>query len=98
MQGAWYNFEHKNINGRCVHIMIFIETALAIEAAPVIEHFKLKKRYVCACLPCYRNAGLALIAGGLGKVKSAMAAVYEFATPYEGHLLNAAKVRYSPIL
>lgn len=50
MQGAWYNFEHKNINGRCVHIMIFIETALAIEAAPLIEHFKLKKdMYVHAC-------------------------------------------------
>jgi nucleoside phosphorylase len=56
--------------------MIFIITALAIEAVPIIEHFKLKTDRNVHTYNIYRNAEIALIVAGVGKVKSAMASVY----------------------
>ncbi|MCM8709859.1 nucleoside phosphorylase [Clostridium sp. SYSU_GA19001] len=56
--------------------MIFIVTALMIEAAPIIEHYKLKKDMTIHAYPVYKNSEITLIISGVGKVKSAMAAVY----------------------
>lgn len=58
--------------------MVLIITALMIEAKPIIRHFKLKKDMTLHAYPVFRNGETALIVGGTGKVKSAMAAVYLF--------------------
>lgn len=62
--------------GGFIDFMIFIVTALMIEAAPIIEHFKLKKDMTVYAYPVYKNDHISLIVSGVGKVKSAMAAVY----------------------
>lgn len=64
--------------GGFITFMIFIVTALMIEAAPIIEHFKLKKDMSSHSFPIYKNNEIILIIGGVGKVKSAMAVVYLF--------------------
>jgi len=56
--------------------MILIITALMIEATPLIEYFKLKRDMSIHEFPVYRNAEIALIVSGIGKVKSAVAATY----------------------
>ena len=56
--------------------MISIVTALMLEAMPIIEHFKLKKDIELNPYPIYRNGDISLIVSGIGKIKSAMAAVY----------------------
>lgn len=56
--------------------MVYIVTALQIEASPVIEYFKLKRDLSINEYQIYRNSEIALIVGGVGKIKSAMAAVY----------------------
>ncbi|MEG6612541.1 nucleoside phosphorylase [Pseudoclostridium thermosuccinogenes] len=56
--------------------MVLIVTALMIEAAPIIEHFRLKKDMAIHEFPVYRNSDIALIVSGVGKVKSAMASAY----------------------
>jgi adenosylhomocysteine nucleosidase len=56
--------------------MILIVTALMLEAAPVIDYFKLKKDVSILPYPVYRGSDIALIVSGVGKVRSAMAAVY----------------------
>ena len=56
--------------------MISIVTALMLEAKPIIEHFKLKKDIDIHPYPVYRNSDISLIVSGIGKIKSAMAAVY----------------------
>lgn len=56
--------------------MIYIVTALQIEASPIIEYFRLKRDMSINEYQVYKNSEIALIVGGVGKVKSAMAAVY----------------------
>lgn len=56
--------------------MIYIVTALQIEASPIIEYFKLKRDITVNAYQVYKNNEMALIVGGVGKVKSAMAAAY----------------------
>lgn len=56
--------------------MIYIVTALQIEASPIIEYFKLKRDMTIDAYQVYKNSEITLIVGGIGKVKSAMAAVY----------------------
>jgi len=60
--------------------VIFIITALMAEAAPIIEHFKLKKDITNNTYQLYRNYDIVLIISGVGKIKSAMAATYLFST------------------
>jgi nucleoside phosphorylase len=56
--------------------MILIVTALMLEAAPFIEYFKLKKDMSVLPYSVYIGSEIALIVSGVGKVQSAMAAVY----------------------
>lgn len=58
--------------------MTYFVTALMIEAAPIIEHFKLKKDLAVHTYQVYKNSDIALIVSGVGKIKSAMAEVYLF--------------------
>jgi len=60
--------------------MVFIVTALMIEAAPIIEYFKLKRDMNSHEYAIYRNESIALIISGVGKIKSAMATVYLYCT------------------
>ncbi|HOA96164.1 MAG TPA: nucleoside phosphorylase [Acetivibrio saccincola] len=60
--------------------MVFIVTALKIEAEPLIEHFNLKKDMDIHLFPVYRNPDITLIISGVGKVKSAMAVTYLLST------------------
>lgn len=60
--------------------MVFIVTALNIEAAPIIQHFKLKKDMNITFYQIYKNDNIVLIVSGVGKIKSAMAAAYLFST------------------
>jgi len=56
--------------------MVFIITALLVEATPIIQYFKLKKDMNIHAYQVYRNSEMALIISGVGKIKSAMAAMY----------------------
>lgn len=56
--------------------MVYFVTALMIEAAPIIEHFKLKKDLSIHAYQVYCSQDMALIISGVGKIKSAMAVVY----------------------
>jgi len=65
--------------------MVLIVTALPLEAAPIIERFKLKKDGDAHAYPVYRssevnNPEVSLIVSGVGKVRCAMAAVYLLAS------------------
>ncbi|NMB97967.1 MAG: 5'-methylthioadenosine/S-adenosylhomocysteine nucleosidase [Clostridiaceae bacterium] len=74
--------------------MILIITALMVEAAPVIEHFKLKRDMSIYTFPVYRNSEIALIVSGVGKIKSAIAATYLISisnTKYSKDSTNEAK-------
>lgn len=53
--------------------MIFIVTALMLEAAPIIDYFKLKKDMTIHPYSVYKGSDIALIVSGVGKLKSAMA-------------------------
>lgn len=54
--------------------MIYILTALMLEAAPLIRHFGLKKDLRRRDLPVFRHADILLAVSGIGKVQAAMAA------------------------
>lgn len=56
--------------------MILIVTALMLEATPIIDFFKLKKDMSVLPYSVYRGSDIALIVSGVGKIKSAIAAVY----------------------
>lgn len=56
--------------------MIYIVTALQIEASPIVEYFRLKRDMSINEYQVYKNSEIMLITGGVGKIKSAMAAVY----------------------
>ncbi|WP_024834684.1 nucleoside phosphorylase [Ruminiclostridium josui] len=56
--------------------MIFIVTALMLEAAPIIDYFKLKKDMTIHPYSVYKGSDIALIVSGVGKLKSAMASVF----------------------
>ena len=56
--------------------MIYIVTALAQEAIPLIQHFKLKKELSHTKFDIYRNDMIKLIVSGTGKLKSAVATTY----------------------
>ncbi|EPR12704.1 nucleoside phosphorylase [Ruminiclostridium papyrosolvens] len=56
--------------------MIFIVTALMLEAAPIIDYFKLKKDMSIHPYSVYKGSDIAVIVSGVGKLKSAMASVY----------------------
>ncbi|MBK8396019.1 MAG: hypothetical protein IPL26_12390 [Leptospiraceae bacterium] len=56
--------------------MIYIVTALAQEAIPLIQHFKLKKDLSHNKFDIYRNDMIKLIVSGTGKLKSAVATTY----------------------
>ncbi|HEY9062773.1 MAG TPA: nucleoside phosphorylase [Pseudobacteroides sp.] len=56
--------------------MIFIITALMLEASPIIDHYKLKRDMSIHPFPVFRNNEISLIVSGVGKVKSAMAATF----------------------
>jgi adenosylhomocysteine nucleosidase len=53
--------------------MINIVTALACEASPIIQRYKLKKSQVLAVFPVYENDSMTLIISGVGKFASACA-------------------------
>ena len=52
--------------------MIYIVTALAQEAIPLIQHFKLKKDLSHTKFDIYRNDMIKLIVSGTGKLKYVM--------------------------
>lgn len=54
--------------------MIYILTALMLEAAPLIRHFNLKKDLSRRDFPVFRRADIILAVSGTGKVQAAMAA------------------------
>lgn len=56
--------------------MIYIVTALAQEAIPLIQHFKLKKDLSHTKFDIYRSDMIKLIVSGTGKLKSAVATTY----------------------
>lgn len=60
--------------------MILIVTALMAEAAPIIEHFRLKKDMDAHAFQVFRNDEIKLVISGVGKVKSAMAAAWLLAS------------------
>ena len=55
--------------------MINIIVALPAEARPLIRHYKLQDRQNSAAFPLYRNADMALIVSGPGKVSAAATAM-----------------------
>ncbi|NLN03474.1 MAG: 5'-methylthioadenosine/S-adenosylhomocysteine nucleosidase [Clostridiaceae bacterium] len=58
--------------------MIYIHTALSIEASPLIDGFKLKKDMDVNEFQVFGNEDMMMIISGVGKVKSAMALSYLF--------------------
>ena len=56
--------------------MIYITTALACEAKPLISHLRLKKLTEHVAFPCYRNDDVCLIVSGMGRVAMAAATAY----------------------
>ncbi|QCX33261.1 5'-methylthioadenosine/S-adenosylhomocysteine nucleosidase [Caloramator sp. E03] len=60
--------------------MVFIVTALMLEASPLIEYFSLKKDMKINNYQVYKNSDIALVISGVGKIKSAMAAIYLLST------------------
>ncbi|MEA4890427.1 MAG: nucleoside phosphorylase [Clostridiaceae bacterium] len=56
--------------------MILIVTALKLEAEPLIAYYHLKRDMTIHAYPVYGNADMRLIIGGVGKVRSAMAAAF----------------------
>ncbi|MCX7884734.1 MAG: nucleoside phosphorylase [Caloramator sp.] len=56
--------------------MVFIVTALMLEASPLIEYYNLKKDMNINNYQVYKNEDITLIISGVGKIKAAMAAVY----------------------
>lgn len=56
--------------------MIYIVTALAQEAIPLIQHFKLKKDLSHTKFDIYKNDLIKLIVSGTGKLKSSIATTY----------------------
>jgi nucleoside phosphorylase len=60
--------------------MLFIVTALMIEAGPLIRHFGLKRDMASHIFPVYRNGDTVLIISGVGKVRCAMATTWLLAT------------------
>lgn len=56
--------------------MINIVVALACEASPIVQHFRLKKLKQDHPFPIYDNGKIALIISGLGKVAAATAVGY----------------------
>ena len=62
-------------------IQTYITTALHAEARPLIEHFKLKQDTTSHVVRIYRSESISLTVGGVGKVKSAVAATCLLARP-----------------
>lgn len=60
--------------------MVFIVTALMLEASPLIEYYNLKKDMNINNYQVYKNEDITLIISGVGKIKAAMAAVYLLST------------------
>ncbi len=56
--------------------MVFIVTALYIEAKPIIEFYKLTKRMDIHEFEVFHNDNISLIISGTGKIKSAIACTY----------------------
>ena len=56
--------------------MIYITTALACEAKPLISHYRLKKLTSHNAFPCYLNDDICLIVSGMGRVAMAAATAY----------------------
>jgi nucleoside phosphorylase len=56
--------------------MVYIITALMLEASPIIDYFKLKRNMSIHPYPVFTNNEISLIVSGVGKVKSAMAATF----------------------
>ena len=68
-------------------IQTCITTALHAEARPLIEHFKLKQDTTSHAVRIYRSESVSLTVGGVGKVKSAVAATCLLAqTPLLGRV------------
>lgn len=59
--------------------MIFIVTALASEAAPIIDHFKLPK-IAQTPFQIYQNRSVTLIISGIGSISSSIATTYLLST------------------
>ena len=55
---------------------VLISTALACEAKPFIDRYKLKPQDQFAAFPCYSNGEIALVVSGLGRVAMAAASAY----------------------
>jgi nucleoside phosphorylase len=71
--------------------MILFVIALQAEAKPLIAHFGLRKDMAVSVFPLYRHEQVALIVSGVGKVRSAMAALY-LLTRYETEQAGALLV------
>ncbi len=56
--------------------MIYIATALACEAKPVIDKYKLKRQTHLDAFPCYSGEEMHLIVSGMGRIAMAAATAY----------------------
>ena len=56
--------------------MIYIITALMLEASPIVDYYKLKRDMSINPYPVFANKDISLIVSGVGKVKAAMAATF----------------------
>lgn len=68
--------------------MQFIVTALASEARPLLDHYRLRGSGQAAPFNIYRNDTMALVISGLGRVNAAAACAYLgalFAAPDQAH-------------
>lgn len=62
--------------------MLFIVTALMIEASPIIQHYGLKRDMTTHAFPVYRRDDVVLIISGVGKVRCAMATTWLYAAMF----------------
>ncbi|TYQ12787.1 UNVERIFIED_CONTAM: nucleoside phosphorylase [Acetivibrio alkalicellulosi] len=78
--------------------MVFIVTALMIEAAPIIEYYSLKKDMSVKAFQVYKNSDMVLIISGVGKIKSAMAVVHLLSIYNKGSKMDGSDVYSNDIL
>lgn len=67
--------------------MIHLLVALAPEARPLIDHFRLHRRAGTDAYPIYENDAMSLVVSGVGKVRAAAAVAYLHA--FHGPVANA---------
>ena len=56
--------------------MIYLTTALACEAKPLVDFYRLKKETASNAFPCYRSEEMGLVVSGMGRIAMAAATAY----------------------